>query len=295
MVSIVIPNWNGARHIEVCLGSLERQTYKDFELIFVDNDSKDNSVEIVKQQFPKARVVILKGNRGFARAANEGIKVSRGDYIALLNNDTETDPHWLEKLLEGIKRSEAIGMCASKIIQFDDRSKLDTAGDGYTKFGISIKRGHNQAGEKCQTEEFVFGACAAAALYRRSLFDATGYFDEDFFCIYEDVDLSFRAQLAGYRCLYVPTATVYHRIGGTSGRDNAITVYYGQRNMESVFLKNMPFPLLMKYLPFHVAYLFFALIYNGLRKHGGIFLRSKVDALKQIRLTIRKRKIFQVK
>jgi GT2 family glycosyltransferase len=141
----------------------------------------------------------------------------------------------------------------------------------------------------------VFGACAAAALYRRPIFDEIGYFDEDFFCIYEDVDLSFRAQLAGHKCLYVPKAIVYHRVGGTAGMDNDFTVYYGQRNLESVFLKNMPFPLLVKYLPLHVGYVVLAFVYNLLRKKGRIFLRSKMDALKQIKLTLQKRKNIQIK
>jgi hypothetical protein len=293
MISVIIPNWNGARYIEVCLGSLERQTYKDFEMIFVDNDSKDNSVEIVKRRFPEARVVLLKSNRGFAAAANEGIRVSRGDYIALLNNDTEADPCWLQELLEGMKKSEAIGMCASKIIQFDDRSKLDTTGDGFTKFGVSIKRGHNQPAEGYQTGDFVFGACAAAAFYRRSLFDRTGLFDEDFFCIYEDVDMSFRAQLAGFRCLYVPGAIVYHLVGGTAGTKNDFTLYFGQRNLETVFFKNVPAQLLLKYLPVHFAYNFSAFVYYLIGGKGKLFFQSKTDAARQLKGTLQKRKAIQ--
>ena len=295
MVSIVIPNWNGARYIEVCLGSLERQTYKDFELIFVDNNSEDSSIEIVKRQFPRAHVVTLEENKGFATAANEGIKVGRGDYIALLNNDTESDPHWLEELLKGMDRSKAIGMCASKIIQFDDRSKLDTAGDGYTTFGVSIKRGHGLKPDEYSKEEFVFGACAAAALYRKSMLDEIGYFDEGLFCIYEDVDLSFRAQLAGFQCLYVPTATVYHLLGGTAGRNNDFTLYYGQRNLETVFLKNMPRKLLIKYLPLHLGYNVLGFIQHIFKKNAKKFLQSKIDAMKQIRSTLQKRRAVQGK
>jgi GT2 family glycosyltransferase len=295
MISIIIPNWNGAEHIKACLDSLEKQSYQDAEVIVVDNGSDDESVHIVMRQFPNTRIVRLERNWGFAKAANEGIRIAQGDYIALLNNDTEADPHWLEELLKGMKTSEGVGLCASRIMQFDDRSRVDTAGDGYRKVGIARKRGHNRTEEGFQREEFVFGACAAAALYRTSMLNEIGAFDEDFFCLYEDVDLSFRAQLAGYRCLYVPTAIVYHRIGGTSGKDNDFTLYYGQRNLEWVFLKNMPLMLFVKYFAFHAGYVFLAWIYSCLRKRGRIFLRSKLDAFRKIRLILQKRKVVQEK
>ena len=127
------------------------------------------------------------------------------------------------------------------------------------------------------------------------MLEEIGYFDEDFFCIYEDVDLSFRAQLAGYKCLYVPTAIVYHIVGGTAGTNNDFTAYYGQRNMEFVFLKNMPLLLLMKYLPLHAGYIVSALVYSLLMKNGGIFIRSKMDAFRQIELILRKRRSIQKK
>jgi GT2 family glycosyltransferase len=170
---------------------------------------------------------------------------------------------------------------------------IDTAGDTYTRYGVAIKRGHHVETKRFLQEELVFGACGGAALYRRSMLDKVGFFDEDFFCVYEDVDLSFRAQLGGFKCLYVPTAIVYHKVGGTMGRNNDFILYYGQRNLEFVFIKNMPFSLLIKYLPLHMEYLLLALIYNLLRNKGGLFLRSKIDALKQIRIILNKRKQVQ--
>jgi len=292
MVSVIIPNWNGKDFIEGCLRSLRTQTYQDLEIIMVDNGSTDGSIELVQGSFPEVKIVSLAWNKGFSGAVNEGIKKAKGEFIALLNNDTVVDSRWVEELVKGINSSKEIGCCASRILDSTGMA-IDTAGDTYTRYGVAIKRGHDVETKRFLQEELVFGACGGAAFYRRSMLDEVGSFDEDFFCVYEDVDLSFRAQLGGFKCLYVPTAIVYHKVGGTMGRNNDFILYYGQRNLEFVFIKNMPFSLLIKYLPLHMEYLFLAFIYNLLRNKGGLFLRSKIDALKQIRIILNKRKQVQ--
>jgi GT2 family glycosyltransferase len=295
MVSIIIPNWNGKKYLRDCLEAVHAQTYTDFEVLLVDNASSDPSIEFVKTFFPEIRVIPLSQNRGFSGAANAGIKGAKGEFIALLNNDAQADPQWLEELVKAIQTSPDIGFCASKIVIAPQGAKIDAAGDTYTSFGVALKRGHALSKNRYSRKELVFGACAAAALYRRSLFAEIGLFDEDFFCTYEDVDLSFRAQLSGYRCLFVPEAVVHHIGGGTLGQDNHFTAYYGQRNLESVLFQNMPARLLLKYLPVHCSYLILAFLHNTLKGRGGIFLRAKRDALLQIERVLAKRKNIQAK
>lgn len=295
MVSIIIVNWNGKHFLKDCLDSIRNQTYRDYEVILVDNGSVDGSVQFVEASFPEVRVQKLPENQGFARAVNLGCQISQGEFIALLNNDAVADSQWLDELLKGVRSSKEIGFCSSKILQWLNKEKIDSAGDCYTRFGIALKRGWNRDKEEFIKRDLVFGASAAGALYRKSMLKEIGCLDEDFFCIYEDVDLSFRAQLAGYQCLYVPTALVYHRVGGTSGVNNDFTLYYGQRNLEFVFFKNMPFSLLIKYFPLHIGYILIAFIYHLLKGRGGIFVRSKMDALKDIRLILQKRRAIQKK
>lgn len=293
MVSVIIPNWNGKHLLEECLGSLRAQTFQDLEIILVDNGSTDRSVEFVARSFPEVKIIELRLNSGFSRAVNEGIKASKAEFIALLNNDAIADEKWIEELLEGIHSSKEVGFCASQIVWGAKGTEIDAVGDVYTRYGVAIKRRREGETNPFLQKELVFGACGAASLYRRSMLEEVGYFDEDFFCIYEDVDLSFRAQLSGFKCLYVPTAIVYHRVGGTMGRNNDFILYYGQRNLEFVFIKNMPFSLTVKYLPLHIEYVILAFLYHILRNKGGIFLRSKIDVLKQIGCTLKKRWYIQ--
>jgi GT2 family glycosyltransferase len=295
MVSIIIVNWNGKHFLRDCLSSLRTQSYHDFEVILVDNGSTDGSGELVKEFFPEVQILALFHNKGFAGAVNEGIRAAKGEFIALFNNDAIAHDQWIEELVKGIHSSGEVGFCASKILRLPDRRKVDTAGDSYTRFGVARKRGWNGGRDEFLKPELVFGACAAAALYRKSMLEEIGYFDEDLFCIYEDVDLSFRAQLAGFQCLYVPSAIVYHHVGGTAGTKNRFALYYGQRNLESVFLKNMPGLLLIKYFPLHLGYNCLAFAYHVFRKDGKVFLQSKVDVLKQAKTILQKRIRIQKK
>jgi len=253
-VSVVIPNYNGRHLIGPCLRSLRRQTYRDFETIVVDDGSKDDSVAFVKERFPEARIVALGENRGFSAAVNAGIRASRSEHVALLNNDAEPEPGWLEALLGAADARPEAGLFASKLVSASDRRILDGAGDALRWSGLPMRLGHGEKDRgQYDAQGYVFGACAAAAMYRRSLFGEVGPFDEDFFAYCEDADLSFRAMLAGHRCLYVPEAVVLHAGSASFGRRSPFAVSQGTRNGILLLAKNMPGRLLVKYAPLFAA------------------------------------------
>ena len=246
LVSIVIPNWNGAGFLPTCLDALRSQTYRSFEVIVVDNGSRDDSVELLRRNYPEARVIDWPENRGFAAAVNEGIRQARGEAVALLNNDTEADPLWLSELCHAATLHPEVGFFASKLLLFDRREVLHSAGDFYGVDGVPGNRGVWQEDlGQFDDEREVFGACGGAALYRLDMLRDVGLFDEGLGSYCEDVDLSFRAQLAGYRCLFVPTARVYHRLSATGGGPTAS--YYCGRNFILVLAKNMPGSLIRRY------------------------------------------------
>ncbi|MEK9138337.1 MAG: glycosyltransferase family 2 protein, partial [Bacteroidota bacterium] len=218
-VSIIIPNWNGVVHLEDCLNAVHRQTLKPFEVIIVDNGSTDGSFEFVQRNYPDVHMIGLSRNFGFAYAVNRGIEAARGEFIGLLNNDVDLDERWLERLATALATNNSLGSTACKMLDFYDRALLDSAGDAMTPFGSPYNRGHGEPdGEQFNRKELVFGACAGAALYRKEVFTQVGLFDEDFVSFFEDIDFSFRAQLAGFQCLYVPEAICYHKRGATGGK-----------------------------------------------------------------------------
>jgi len=277
--SVIVLNWNGKQHLGACLESLRRQTYRDFEVILVDNGSTDDSVAYVRREFPWVRLLALENNVRFCAGNNAGIRASLSLFVALLNNDTEAETNWLAELMTAAEAIPEAGSFASQILMFDDRQAIDSAGNEYAANGAAAKRGHLSKAGSFDKPMPVFGACAGAALYRRSMLDDVGLLDEDFAMIFEDVDLGFRAQLAGYACVYVPTARVYHKVNATIGRYSRDYVYYGQRNIELVYFKNMPTRLLIRSLPGHFLYDMFALIFFAWHRRLGAYLGAKLDAI----------------
>lgn len=246
LVSVVIPNWNGAKLLPSCLDALRRQTLKEREVIVVDNGSRDESCRLVAERYPEVRLVPLTANLGLTGGCNAGIRVARGQVIALLNNDAEADAEWLEALVEALERNPQVGSVASKMLLYDQRDVINSAGDFYGRDGIPGNRGvwRKDDGSYDQ-EERVFGACGGAAAYRRAMLDQIGLFDEDFFMYCEDVDLAWRAQLAGWPCLYTPKAKVYHRLSATGG--GATASFYTGRNTLYVIAKDVPVSLQRRY------------------------------------------------
>ncbi len=293
LVSVIIVNYNHREYLTEALVSLQAQTFTDFEIIVVDNASDDDSVEFVQTMFPAVRLIALNENTGFAKGNNIGIRNARGKLIALLNNDAVPDSGWLAALVAAAQRYPDVAFFASQIELYYEPGWLDSAGDSVSAAGTIFRGGHRERISDYVQERFVFGAQACAAFYRRELFDRIGGFDEDFFCVYEDADLSYRAQLQGQRCVYVPQARVRHRGGSTIGRFTKQYVYHSHRNVEYVFVKNFPSPLLWRTLPAHLLYNWMAFVFFASQGQGWVFLRAKWDALRAFPKLLAKRKKIQ--
>jgi len=278
-VAVIIVNWNGKQYLNRCLSAVLAQTYPRVEIILVDNGSTDGSVDFVREHFPTVKIIPSLTNVGFAAGNNLGIRATDTAYVATLNNDTEVDPNWLSELVRAMESDPRIGMCASKMLFFDDRTLIDSAGVSMDAAGVAWDR---QGGERDHDQQSapveVFGACAGAALYRRSMLDQIAlpppsqdgqpqFFDEDFFIYLEDVDLAWRAQLAGWRCLYVPTARVLHVHSATMQEGSPFKNYLLGRNRLWTLIKNYPTSQLLRALPailfYDLSASFYALLVRG--------------------------------
>ncbi len=292
-VSIVVLSYNGRAWLERCLGAAVAELAPDCELIVVDNGSSDGSVDFVQGSFPAVRVIPLERNMGFAAGNNAGAQAARGRYVAFLNNDAAPQPGWLLALRSALDGDPHLGLAASCIVFMHDPSVIDSAGDGLTRWGGAFKRGHGRPVQESLDAGEVFGACGAACLVRREVFDELGGFDGAFFAVYEDVDLSYRFQLHGYRCMYVPEAVVHHAGSATLGWLSPQSVFWGQRNLEWMYIKNTPWPLLLITLPGHVVYDLAAAAYFARVGHLRTFLSAKWSALRELARVWRQRRHVQ--
>lgn len=282
-VSVIIPNWNGARLLGPCLESLARSAFRDFDVWVVDNGSEDASCALVRERFDGVRLIELDRNYGFARACNEGIRASDGEFVVLLNNDIEVDPAWLEELVAGMDRHPDCALGASRMMYFDDREVFCNAGDRFSPWGAGGARGEGQRDcAQFDGETEVFGVCAGAAIYRRTLFEDIGLFDEAFHSLAEDVDFNVRARLFGHRAVYLPRARVYHIGSATLGRYSDRYVYLAHRNEGFVMFKNLPLLLFAKHLGRILRHHLRTAVYFAARGQGRLLLRAKWDALTQL-------------
>jgi GT2 family glycosyltransferase len=239
LFSVIIPHWNGIRFLPDCLESLRRQTYPAVEVIVVDNASSDGSQAFIRQQYPWVRLIELPTNAGFTGACNAGMRAARGAIICLLNNDTEVEADWAAAVMDAFARHPDIGSVASKMLLFDRRDHIHTTGDTFSVDGRAGNRGVWEKDEgQYDREEYVFSACGGSSAYRREMLDQIGLLDDDFFFLMEDVDLGWRAQLAGWRCLYTPKAVVYHHLSASGGGVTAS--YYAGRNTLLLLAKDFP-------------------------------------------------------
>lgn len=260
LLSVVIPNWNGARFLPVCLDSLARQGWRELEVIVVDNASADESCALLRRDYPQVQLIELTRNLGFTGACNAGLRSAAGDMLGLLNNDTELHPDWATEVMAALERHPQAGAVASKMLLFDRRDHLHTAGDCFSLDGRARNRGVWQRDRgQYEREEYVFSACGGAAVYRRRMLEQIGLLDDDFFFSCEDVDLGWRAQLAGWRCVYAPKAVVYHHLAATGG--GATASYHDGRNLIYLLAKNYPADLW--------------------RRHGGKVLRAQWRLLRE--------------
>lgn len=275
-VTIIIPNYNGLSFMEPCFKALERQLCRDFNVLVVDNGSTDGSVEWLKEH--EVPALFLDRNTGFSGAVNRGIRAASTPYVLLLNNDTECGRHFVGEMIRAIERSPRIFSVSSKMLQMHHKELMDDAGDMYSLFGWAFQRGVGRSPAGYTRARRVFSACAGAAIYRRAIFDEIGYFDELHFAYLEDMDVGYRARIAGYDNIYCPSALVYHVGSGTSGsRYNSFKVKLAARNNVYLNYKNMPFfQLAFNLLPIMagigIKYMFF-------RKKG--FAKDYAEGLRE--------------
>lgn len=261
LVSVVIVNHNGIQFVDTCLSSVIKNDYSNFEVIFVDNDSRDGSLEYVKKKFgadSRIKIIENKASLGPAVGRNRGIAVAYGKYIAFLDNDTEVDGSWISELVKVFESDSTIGAAQSKLLRNEARDSYDYAGDYLNSFGFLSERSR---GEK-DTGQFdyicdIFSAKSAASIIRKDVLDVIGGFDEDYYMYLEETDLSWRVWLAGFRVVFIPKSVVYHAYGskkkaGVGYYPPYVVRYYGCRNYISTLIKNLGFSNIIRILPLHL-------------------------------------------
>ncbi len=307
-ISVVIPNWNGLNYLKACLLSLRNQTLNNFEVIVVDNGSEDGSVRFIKAEYPWVNLIELPQNLGFAVACNCGIKSAQGEYIAILNNDTEVEPRWLENLFRTAKGDEKIGMVASKILLSLETREIDSVGMLIYPDGIGRQRGRGKIddGEFSLEEEILYPS-ACAALYKREMISEIGYFDEHFFAYCEDTDLGLRGRRAGWKAVLAPDAVVLHKYSKTGGGYSLFKAIHVERNRIWVGIKNFPFLWILK-MPYYTILRYVVQMYSMVSHRGStarlretqtlkdivsIAVRAYLSAIKGIPSMVRKRKTIK--
>jgi GT2 family glycosyltransferase len=260
-VTVVVPTLEAGEMLEVCLDSLDRQTFRDFEVIVVDNSGR-------KAVQPRDRVRVIANDRnvGYGAAFNQAFRESAARFLAVLNDDATVHPSWLASLLKAVEERPDVGMCASRVILAGD-GRLDSAGMLLCGDGSSKQRGHLQPAEFFSRLEEVLLPSGSAALYRREMLEEIGLFDESFFLYCEDTDLGLRARWAAWECLYVPDAVVEHRYSHSAGRASTLKAYYVERNRLLLAMKTLPV-LDLAAAPFYSAARYFWHIVYALQGRG---------------------------
>ncbi|OGP79271.1 MAG: hypothetical protein A2V86_08555 [Deltaproteobacteria bacterium RBG_16_49_23] len=269
LLSVIIPNWNGKRFLEECIGSLRDQTFQDFEAILVDNGSTDGSAQFVEERYGGfVQIIRMEKNLGFTGGNNVGIRAAKGEYIVLLNNDTWTDSRWLEELVKAVDCDPMAGMWGSKIYSYDKKDQIEAVGELIYWDGLSRARGQFEP-DQGQYEEMeeIFFPPGCGAMYRKRVFDEVGLFDEDFFAYADDAEIGIRARLAGWKSLYVPRAILYHKNSGTGGQYSPFKAFYVERNRFWITLKYFPLALLLL-SPFFTFYRFTFQAYGAVTHRG---------------------------
>lgn len=273
--TIVIPNYNGMKYLRECMDSLTKQDKKDFHIIVVDNGSKDESVNFLKEFYPETELILLDKNTGFCHAVNLGIEHAKTEFILLLNNDTKAEPSFVRKMEEGIMADEKIFSVSARMMDMHSPLLLDGAGDYYCALGWAFAGGKGKSAKEGYLKgKKIFSACAGAAIYRKSILNEIGLFDENHFAYLEDCDIGYRAKIFGYYNYYEPMAVVYHAGSGSTGsRYNEFKVRMSARNNLYLIYKNMPLFQILLNMPFllfgfFIKYIFFV------RKSMGKFYRE---------------------
>jgi len=282
-VSVVLVNLNGEPFIYEALESLERQTFKDFEVIVVDNGSIDGSPEKIRSRFPHVKIVELGENKGFAYGCVRGWKESKGEDLALLNNDAFPERDWLKEMIAGLDSDPELGMIDSRVINIKT-GQLESCGMYAVRNGFV----HQLRSGPEDTPYEVFCACGGAVLYRCRMLNEIGFFAEDFFTYYEDGDLAYRARRAGWKALCCPKARVSH-LGSETAKALGIKNYYTSRNRLRTIVRNWDSRLILKNLPWILFYDFLA-FWNGLFFRDRGSLKARIDFLRFLSVDLKARK-----
>jgi len=252
LVTVIIVNWNGRHLLEDCLGSLSKISYKNLEIIFVDNASEDNSVAYVKKNFPKVRLIQNTTNLGFAEGNEVGFKKSKGEAILLLNIDTIVEKNIIDALIETLYSDENIGAVQPKIVMYPKKNLIDSVGSFFMLNGDLYHYGREKDSNlsKYNKEMDIFSAKGACVLFRREILDKIGLFDKDYFAYFEDTDLSMRILLAGYRVVYTPKTVVSHKGGATAKQMLPSYIqFHSYKNRLCTYIKNLSFKYLCRVIP----------------------------------------------
>lgn len=292
-VSVVIVNYNAGDRLSRCLDCLSKQRFRDFEIIIVDNGSRDDSIQSAQKTGVPFELIEIGDNLGFAAANNRALAFARGNWIAFLNPDAYAEPGWLENLIGATGRYPDVDAFGSTQIDAANPSVLDGAGDVYHIFGVPYRGHYGRPVSELPGEGECFAPCAAAAMYRRSTLEALGGFEESYFCYCEDVDLAFRLRLAGGRAIQVRDAVVLHEGSGVTGQRSHFTVYHGHRNRIWTHFRTMPLPLLIISAPFFFLMNFYLLLRFALLGEASPYIRAMKDGFGGISKHIEARKQIQ--
>lgn len=272
--TVVIPNYNGIKYLENCLSSLMKGTVVP-HVILVDNASNDGSRQLAEEKFEGIEIIAFEENTGFCKAVNAGIRAASTEYVLLLNNDTVADPQMVACLQEALEREPKAFSVASKMINLNETGKLDDAGDLYSALGWAYARGKDKPVSCYENAGRIFSACAGAAIYRRSVFEEIGYFDENHFAYLEDMDIGYRANIYGFKNLYEPKARVFHAGSGVSGsRHNEFKVKLSSRNNVYLIWKNMPLVQILINLPFLLAGCLIKILFFYRKGLGKVYVKG---------------------
>lgn len=297
---IIVLNWNGADDAIKCTESLLAQT-TPIDVFLIDNASSDNSVDklsafVDMHQNSKIELIVSNQNGGYTAGNNIGFKlaIERGyDFIGTLNPDAVADPRWAESLLDELASTADAGIVTGTMVR-SDKIHTDSTGDFYTSWGIPGPRGRDKPlSDAPKKPEYIFGSTGGGFIARAKMLREIGLFDEKFFMYFEDVDLSFRAQLAGYKVRYTPKAIAYHKISASTSKVPGLAVTQTFKNLPVLFLKNAPFKLWWQILPrFSLAYLLI-LGHAVVKGRGKAALKGWLGSIKLIPHAIRERRRIQ--
>lgn len=273
-ITVVIPNYNGIKYVDACLKSLYEGSLVP-EVILVDNGSSDGSAGLAEEKYPLCHVVRFKENKGFCRAVNTGIQKADTEYVILLNNDTTVDKDFVFHLYQAIRKRKNAFSVSAKMLSMREPEVIDDAGDLYCALGWAYARGKGK-GKKCFSEPAeIFAACGGAAIYRKSVFDIIGYFDENHFAYLEDIDIGYRAKISGFHNYFEPRALVYHAGSAVSGsRYNEFKVRLASRNSIYLIYKNMPALQLVLNLVFLIAGILIKMLFFIKKGLGKVYLKG---------------------